>query len=240
MSVTLSALYTTIRLEIQDEAQTGVTPEFTDAQLDTFITRAVERYSRLAPHVMRENINTVAYQDAYAVNANAFSVRKVEWRPSAGSVLPYNADPFWFNDWQDDALIVVRNQLIRNYDNIGRTSWAEINYSSSFMGGRYVRLFPCPTDANQKVDVWYNAPHPLNAGSTGYDTIPSMDIDSVAQFAIAIILRRRARTLLALPDQTVGQSNRVGSDPARTLEGLARYYEERAINSLSSPVATRS
>ncbi len=241
MSLTLAQIRTRLRVFIADEAATGITQEFTDADLLEYVSSAVEKYSDFRPHRIHATLTTVAQQSDYALPAAALAITRVDWTPSAlyGSFVGLGA-AFYQKEWQDDALLAVRDQLLRNVNRATQTSWAEVNYESSYTSGRYVRLYPAPQAAGDHIDVWYTSLHPLNAGSTGYDTIPANHLNHIAKLASAVILLRKARQLVMLPDITQGNAMRLGSDPGRVLLNEATYLDSQVEQSLSDPISGRS
>lgn len=236
MTVSLSNLYTAIRNGVGDEAETGVDQEYTDAQLNNYIAQAVTRYSAHVPHVIKQTQTTVANQSEYALNSAATSVRQVKWRSTSYSV-PNSVTAALNLEWQDDALLAVRDQMLANFDRLTQTSWAVINYPHSYMGGLYLRLFPAPQNASEDIEIWYTTDHTL-VGSA-YPTIPAAHAEHISDLAIALILRREARRMLRSPDQAAGEGLRVGSAPAGRLLTEAEFLEQQVFDRLSTPVGGR-
>lgn len=235
MSASLSNLYTEIRNAIGDEGESGVNQEYTDSQLAHFIANAVTRYSEFAPHVLVTTLTSVADQADYALPSAAVAVRQVKWRDTPYTV-PSNLTPTLNLEWQDDALLAVRDQLIANFDRLTQTSWAVVNYAHSYMGGLYLRLYPAPTTADEDIQVWYTTAHSL-VGSQ-YPTIPANHASHVAKLAYALILRREARIMLRQPDINAGQGLRVGSAPAQRLLQESQQLEQEVYDALSTPVGS--
>lgn len=236
MSVSLSSLYTAIRLGIGDESETGVDQEYTDASLNNYIASAVTFYSRYLPHVIKQTQTTVADQSEYALPLAATGVRDVKWRNTPYTI-PSNATPTLNLEWQDNALLAVRDQMIANYDRVTRTAWAVINYPNSYTGGLYLRLFPAPVNSDDDIEIWYTTDHSLVGSS--YPTIPAEHAEHISNLAIALLLRREARIMLRQPDINAGQGLRVGSAPAQRLIMEAEFIEQQVTDRISIPVGGR-
>lgn len=123
MSISLSTLYTRLRNAIGDEGETGVDQEYTDADLANYLAQAVTRYSAHVPHVLVQTQTTVADQSDYALPSNATGVRQVKWRYTT-YVFPASLTPTFNAEFRDDALLMVRDQIIANFDRQTLTSWA--------------------------------------------------------------------------------------------------------------------
>lgn len=239
MSLNLEELVSNLRENIGDELESGIDNEFSDNRLKLlWIPRAVESYSQLFPHILVQSLTTVADQDYYQVSTNAIRVLSVNWRatgvPSYAVVTPY-----WFTEWYDNARIFIRDQMLANYNGIGLTHWQEVNNPNSFMSGLWLRVFPTPTAAGDEIKVEYAALHPLNAGGTAYDTIRADHLSYVVKLAEAAILKRRARSMLSVPDIQSGETRREAAKVAESLRYEAGALEEEVRNGLTFPVGAR-
>lgn len=239
MSLNLSTLLARARLAVSDEARTGVTQEYSDANLSIFVAEAVEVYSDYNPHRMAASLTTVAQQEYYALPSDCVRLLRVQWYTTFAPLFP-NQAPFYFYDYNDPSLVYVRDQLMKNFNEITRTSWAEVNYPYSYMNGRYLRLFPMPTNAGDQVLISYEGLHPLNALGTAYDTIPDRHMDILVKLTEARVYRRRASRLTSSPDLQAGQTIRTGSKPAQILIMMAYRLEEEALAEFNGPAAGRS
>lgn len=236
-TVLLTDLRSRVRDEIGDEAEVGVDTDYSDSQLNSYISRAVERYSELAPYVKKHTLLTVADQYLYELPSDTMDVRDVKWRNTPFTV-PTNVAPTMRLEWKDNALLDVRDQIVKNFDQMTRTGWAQTNYADSYYPGAYLILYPTPTQPDQDVEVWYTARHPLYGDGTGYDTIPADHAEHVARLAVAIVLRREARIMVRQPDIASGQGLRVGSRPGKELLAEAQFLEQQVVDALNRPVAT--
>ena len=230
MTVTLANLYTYIRDAIGDEAEANVDQEYTNSSLNNYIARAVTRYSDFRPHVLLTTLLTVQGQYDYALPSDATGVRQVKWR-NGPYIIAHNVTPTLRLEWKDNALIDVRNQIVSNFDALTQTSWAIVNNANSYMGGLFLRLFPAPLNSSEDVQVWYTTQHPLSGSS--YATIQDDHIQHIVNLATALILRRKARLLLAQPDIAAGQGLRVGSKPAAELVKEANWLEQQTYDALA-------
>lgn len=239
MSLTLSTILNRVRIAVGDESRAGVTQEFSDANLSLLVAEAVEVFSENSPHRMVTTVVTVANQEYYALPSDSVRVLTAEWNTTVAPLFPTQA-PFYFFDFNDPSLIYVRDQLLKNYNEITRTSWAEVNYPYSYMAGRWLRLFPVPTDDGDNVRVTYEGLHPLNALGTAYDTIPDNQMNAIVKLTEARVYRRRASRLTSSPDLQAGQTIRTGSKPALGLIQMAYRLEEEALADFNGPTASRS
>jgi len=178
---------------------------YTDEELDRLIAAAVRFYSRHAPRVLETTINTVNGQQDYTLPEDVWLVTDVEWWPFGKPVTTEVTSPaIYTENVQKYISHAPADRLIDNINRMGaedtlRGEWEQRNHTT-------LRLYPTPEANDLAVKVTYTVEHALNAGSTGYDTIPDVHLEPLVDLVIAEHLLAQAVNRVNEPDYTAGFS----------------------------------
>jgi hypothetical protein len=225
-----------IRFDIDDSDPEEY--EYSSSQLNLYIKKAVETYGKYRSFTRKSTLTTVADQDLYELPADCTRLISCQYRTAEANEYDEldNYYPWLFEDWDYYALTAIRNHLIAAYDEVGMGMWREVNYPSSYMGGRYVILYPPPEQSGDSIEIWYGTNHPLSG--MDYDTIPSTDKGYIRDIAVALVDMREARLQMhGVVDYDAGQT-RSRSRP-RELQAAAKAEIRRIERILSSTAVSR-
>ena len=188
------------------DIQTAVADKYTlatiaDAKSKRQIASAVRFYSRYNPHITLWEFTTTVDVNAYDLPDGATIIIDVLW-PA------------------DEALTIVnvgaiRESMLRRpvrYDLVSERVIENIKsdaFYSDYLGNwrrqnEQVILEPTPGVTGQDVQLWYGKAHALNAGATGYDTIPDEDLNILTDLSIVEVLLQLQIEAATRPDYAEG------------------------------------
>jgi len=225
-----------IRWQVDDRDEKAY--DYSNRDLNDLIGKAVQLYSQYRPFSRKSTLTTVKDQDLYALPADCTRLQSCEYRTAEANEYDEldSYYPWLFEDWDRASLILIRNMLISAYDEVGMGMWAEINYPSSYMGGRYVLLYPAPDTSGDSIEIWYSTEHPRSG--TDYPTVSAEHAAYIEDLVVAFISQREARLMMhGIVDYDAGQT-RVRRRPQELLQA-SRNEINRICRALSTTVATR-
>jgi hypothetical protein len=193
-------LLTDIKTAVEDRYSTAT---LTSSKFNRFAAAAVRYYSRFAPLVKDSHFHTVAETLTYAMPTDCLLVMDVFYFPGG--------DPL---EEAETVALSLYDIPKEDYHQISHRVIDDINQESAWIGLRgfweeerpqhLVRLWPEPT-GDVEVKYRYGATHALNVTSTGYDTIPTEDLEIIADLVLAEILRQKQIERSEKDDYTLGQ-----------------------------------
>lgn len=171
-------------------------------KMNRHIAAAVRWYSRFNPYIKRGEITTEADQRLYDLPSGCIVVIKVEYWPTGGVSVELSAKHEFETMFRRPAAYDLFSERIiediKEDEHIKRVrgDWAIEN--------KQIALYPVPSGSSTTVYVDYGATHALNAGATGYDTIPTEDLEIVRDLVVAEIIEGKMTEFSIEPDYSEG------------------------------------
>ena len=207
--------------------------------LNRHIAAAVREYSRWNPRILETTLTTILNTTLYSLASvsNLIGVKDVRYLPEGvytteSYLLSENvflsAQPERYHIWSQRVI-----DDIEQAESIGRLAgqWYYRRATNE------LKLADNPS-AGDTITLFYYASHVLNGTSTGYDTIPSDDLDIIIDLTLARIYRGLALTAAGQPDYREGQESEsfknvatnIESEIARLTEGVKAKYGSGAFD----------
>jgi hypothetical protein len=206
-------LLTDIRTAVRDRL---TTEDFTTTQLGKMIAAGVTEYSRWNPVMVDDDFDTVAEQNEYDLPDDCLFVADCWWFPGGDiwdedeAITPASAASL--NDYNFPSHQVIDDINQEAANRVARGQW------ESERGSRVIKLFPEPGESGLDVDFRYASPHVLNVGGTGYDTVPTEDLEILVDLIMARHLETRGMEASLEPDyQLAMQRETFRNIPKNTL-----------------------
>ena len=207
--------------------------------LNRHIAAAVREYSRWNPRILETTLTTILNTTLYSLASvsNLIGVKDVRYLPEGvytteSYLLSENvflsAQPERYHIWSQRVI-----DDIEQAERIGRLAgqWYYRRATNE------LKLADNPS-AGDTITLFYYASHVLNGTSTGYDTIPSDDLDIIIDLTLARIYRGLALTAAGQPDYREGQESEsfknvatnIESEIARLKSGVVQKYGSGAFD----------
>jgi len=215
---------TTLRQALTEDRIT--TETITDARADRAIASAVREYSRYNPRVLSVTLSTIANQAEYSLAAySALGVRDAFWWPGGSITAELLSGSEQVLSAPDEVRYHMPSDRVIN--NINQSALIAGRRGRWELNGQSLKIFPTPTsNGTDDLEVWYTALHLINAGGTGYDTIPFEDQDIVADLSAANYLRGRLAEMAMEADYAEGaQSITKHYTPANIAAAIAVFTQ---------------
>jgi hypothetical protein len=160
----------------------------TTSRMNRAIARAVQKYSGYNPRVLSTTISLVADDYEYALPTAFLGLVTERWWPltddNLSAYLRLTEEAYPVIGRSRQVSMTTIEKIIRG-DYFGRTcGLLEVR-------GDYLYVSPTPSSAESIVFIYY-AYHVINAGGTGYDTLPAADIDIMADLTIMRLMDSRS------------------------------------------------
>lgn len=187
------------------------------------IASAVRYYSRYNPYIVLYEFTTTIDVSAYDLPAGATIIVDVLW-PADEALTVINVG-------------AVREAMLRRpvrYDLVAERVIEDIKSNAFYdhLLGNWRRqndqvvLVPTPGVTGQDVQLWYGQDHAINAGATGYDTIPAADMDILADLALVEVLLQKQIETATEPNYREGlgslTKHHVPTNIARAIKDLRK------------------
>ena len=207
--------------------------------LNRHIAAAVREYGRWNPRILETTLTTILNTTLYSLASvsNLIGVKDVRYLPEGvytteSYLLSENvflsAQPERYHIWSQRVI-----DDIEQAESIGRLAgqWYYRRATNE------LKLADNPS-AGDTITLFYYASHVLNGTSTGYDTIPSDDLDIIIDLTLARIYRGLALTAAGQPDYREGQESEsfknvatnIESEIARLKSGVVQKYGSGAFD----------
>lgn len=173
----------------------AVTDRFTTETIETerlnrLIAAAVREYSRFNPRIIELAISTVIDQETYDLPDACLWVIECYWWPIGQLFAELRAGAEQTYIMQKPSRVHMPSERI--IDDINQEYHIERMMGQWEQRNDTLVIYPDPTAAgDEDLEIVYAAKHVLNDAETGYDTIPSEDLDIVADVTLAIYLQAR-------------------------------------------------
>ena len=225
-------LITDISLGVQD-----LYGRVSQTSLNRHIAAAVREYSRWNPRILETTLTTILNTTLYSLAsvANLIGVKDVRYLPGGYTTESYLLSENVFLSAQPDRYHIWSQRVIDDIEqaeSIGRLAgqWYYRRATNQ------LKLADNPS-AGDTITLFYYASHVINVGATGYDTIPSDDLDIIIDLTLARIYRGLALTAAGQPDYREGQESEsfknvatnIESEIARLTEGVRHRYGSGAF-----------
>ncbi len=193
-------LISSVRLVVLDRWSTSIDT----SKFARLVASAMRYYSRWNPRVVETTLTTVADQQFYDLPSGCIGVREAYWHPSGS---PYST--VWanreaiFSLRQPERYFLPSERVIEDineeaYEHALTGRW-------EFLSGQgQLCITPEPTVAGTEFPVVYYAEHQINAGATGYETIPDADLDILANLVLAEVIEAEVLVASVSPDYAEG------------------------------------
>lgn len=164
----------------------------TDDQLDRYIASGVRYYSNYNPDEVKATITLIDDQQDYALPTDVLLVEDVEWYPGGTWLRQPYVGPAVGEVQEIPRKHHVADRVMEKIDdsaqaNAGIGKWDYVQVA----GVKKLRLWDTPTSSGDTITYFYWRVHPLNVGGTGYDYIPSEDLDILGDLTTAEILQSK-------------------------------------------------
>ena len=206
--------------------------------LNRHIAAAVREYSRWNPRILETTLTTILNTTLYSLASvsNLIGVKDVRYLPGGYNTESYLLSENVFLSAQPDRYHIWSQRVIDDIEqaeSIGRLAgqWYYRRATNQ------LKLADNPS-AGDTITLFYYASHVINTGGTGYDTIPSDDLDILIDLTLARIYRGLALTAAGQPDYREGQESEsfknvatnIESEIARLTEGVKAKYGSGAFD----------
>jgi hypothetical protein len=214
---------TYIRQEVADD----VTPyEYSTTVLNNAIAQAVRWYNEMKPYIKSGSFTTVKDQSLYALPSDCLRVIELHYKiTDTDEFYTQYSDvyPFDFTDYDSESLTIVRNKLVAAYEKHAHYFWEQITYLTSYKSGRYVILYPAPSNNTDTVKFRYTREHSLSGSD--YPTIPWEDANDFINLVILALNRRELARMMR--------------SPARYRDGQTEVDRRQSLNTLRNEIDNR-
>lgn len=218
--------------------------EFSPADMELFLTKAMREYSRLAPYNKTWSFVLSANVDTYSLPVDVVKVQSCDYRPFPGmsqqgvvaffNALYGTADLLPTKDWSDYSIMGIRQKLAMRFDNLGAGQWEMNDYLQSYNTGKYLILYPTPTVGGDTVTVRYTAEHPLQGSN--YFTVPTEHLNYVEMLLQAQALEVRGTRISSGADYFTAGTTRIRyNNSAKSINALVQTLRGQVRDALSVP-----
>lgn len=193
-------LLTTIRTAFTDR----FTSETVDqSRLTRLIASAVSEYSRYNPRLRSTTLSTVADQVEYNLPSDCLWVLECYWWPMGEMFAELRAGAEQAYILQHPSRYhMVSDRVI---DDINQSEHIQRTIARWEQRNKILVLGAEPSaGGTDDIALVYAAKHEINAGSTGYDTLPDEDLAIMADLTLSIYLQSRSAELALEPDWAEG------------------------------------
>jgi hypothetical protein len=186
--------------------RTGVKPS---AQFTDYLAAAISEYSRWNPRILEGSVTTIANTSLYSLASLTGLIGIKEVRYFSGYTLGNEVNVTSENihkDSQPERYYLWSQRIIDDIEE-NESVKAGRGYVYYRQATNQIKLASLPSASGETITIYYYAPHVINVGGTGYDTIPAEDLNIIRDLVLAEFYQDDAFDAAMQPDYKEGQES---------------------------------
>lgn len=197
----------------------GVKPS---AQFNDYLAAAVTEYSRWNPRILEGTIATIANTSLYslATFTGLSGIKEVRYFEgyTVGSEVHLTQENVHLAS-NPERRYLWSQRIIEDIEENESVKAAK-GYAYYRQATNQLKLANLPAAGGDTITIYYYAPHVLNTGGTGYDTIPSEDLNIIRDLVLAEFYQDDSFDAALQPDYKEGQESETFSKVSGNVAGV--------------------